>query len=156
MIKNENCLYPLTDAGYKSLYPVEDTSGRCQWQKESSGPTQCSWHISLPGGRCRSIFAGVVTWPPIRRPWSPPVVAAEAAAAAAVAAAEAAAAAVEDEEEEEEPCCVAGSRMIGPEVMMTSGSPLPGGVAVPAADDDDDDNIDTVESALRFKGRLWW
>ena len=100
---------------------------------------------SLPGGRCRSIFAGVVTWPPIRRPWSPPVVAA-AAAAAAVA---------EDEEEEEEPCCVAGSRMIGPEVMMTSGSP-PGGVAVPAAAAAAaaDDNIETVESALRFKGRL--
>ena len=49
--------------------------------------------------------------------------------------------------------------MIGPEVMMTSGSPLPpGGVAVPpeaaAAAAAADDNIDTVESALRFKGRL--
>ena len=48
--------------------------------------------------------------------------------------------------------------MIGPDVMMTSGSPLPpGGVAVPpeaAAAAAADDNIDTVESALRFKGRL--
>ena len=48
--------------------------------------------------------------------------------------------------------------MIGPEVMMTSGSPLPpGGVEVPAAAAEAaaaDDSIDTVESALRFKGRL--
>ena len=46
--------------------------------------------------------------------------------------------------------------MIGPDVMMTSGSPLPpGGVAVPPeAAAAADDSIDTVESALRFKGRL--
>ena len=110
---------------------------------------------NIPGGRCLSIFAGVVTWPPIRRPGSPPP-AVDAAAFAVAFTATLAATEFVAEEDEEEPCCVAGSRIIGPEVMMTSGSPLPpGGVAVPAAEAAAaDDNIETVESALRFKGRL--